>query len=244
VPACEYNPFEAVKTNINGAQNVVDACLDARVKKVVALSTDKAVNPINLYGGTKLVSDKLFSSSNVYAGPGGTQFSVVRYGNVAGSRGSVIPFFLQQLKAGIINLPITDKRMTRFWMTLPGAVDLVLKTLELSSGGETFVYKNPSFLISELVEAMSPGKPYKEVGIREGEKIHECMISRDDSRHTYEYDDHYVIYPDYWWWNKSERIIPGGKKVEPDWEYNSGTNLHWLKAEELRARINELHIEY
>jgi UDP-N-acetylglucosamine 4,6-dehydratase (inverting) len=243
VPSCEYNPFEAVKTNIQGAQNVIDACIDARVKRVIALSTDKAVNPINLYGGTKLVSDKLFASSNVYSGPGGTKFSVVRYGNVAGSRGSVIPFFLQQLKAGIVKLPVTDARMSRFWMTLPGAVDLVLKALDLASGGETFVYKNPSFLITELVEALSPGNEYKEVGIREGEKIHECMISRDDARHTYEYDDHYVLYPEYWWWKREEKIIPGGRKVDPDWEYNSGTNRVWLKADELRAKIKELEIE-
>jgi UDP-N-acetylglucosamine 4,6-dehydratase/5-epimerase len=244
VPACEYNPFEAVKTNIYGAQNVIDACLDRGVKKVIALSTDKGVNPINLYGGTKLVSDKLFSNANVYSGPGGTIFSVVRYGNVAGSRGSVIPFFLQQIKAGKSELPITDERMTRFWMTLDGAVSLVIKTLELASGGETFVYKNPSFLVTELVKAMNPSGKYNVIGIREGEKIHECMVSKDDSRHTYEYNDHYVIYPYYSWWNKADRIIPGGKLVEPDWEYNSGTNTVWLDAAELRRRIDILDIEH
>ncbi len=244
IPSCEYNPFEAIKTNINGAQNIIEAAIDRNVKKVVALSTDKACSPINLYGATKLCSDKLFIAGNAYVGRHETKFSVVRYGNVAGSRGSVIPFFLQQIKAGKSELPITDERMTRFWMTLDGAVSLVIKTLELASGGETFVYKNPSFLVTELVKAMNPSGKYNVIGIREGEKIHECMVSKDDSRHTYEYNDHYVIYPYYSWWNKADRIIPGGKLVEPDWEYNSGTNTVWLDAAELRRRIDILDIEH
>jgi FlaA1/EpsC-like NDP-sugar epimerase len=197
VPACEYNPFEAIKTNIHGAQNIVDAAIDCGVKKVVALSTDKAVNPINLYGGTKLVSDKLFVSANSYRGDEGTVFSVVRYGNVSGSRGSVIPFFRDLLNNGTTELPITDARMTRFWMTLDDAVDLVVKALKESKGGETYVFKNPSYKITDIAEARNPGGKINVVGIREGEKLHEVMITSDDSRGTYDYGDHYIIYPNY-----------------------------------------------
>ena len=177
VPACEYNPFEAIKTNINGAQNIIDAAIDCGVKKVIALSTDKAVNPINLYGGTKLVSDKLFISANSYRGDKGTIFSVVRYGNVSGSRGSVIPFFRDLLNNGTMELPITDTRMTRFWMTLDDAVDLVIKALNEAKGGETYVFKNPSYNIVDVAEAMNPKGKIKVVGIREGEKLHEVMIT-------------------------------------------------------------------
>ena len=243
VPACEYNPFEAIKTNIHGAENIIEVAIDRGVKKVVALSTDKAVNPINLYGGTKLVSDKLFISANAYSGENGTIFSVVRYGNVAGSRGSVIPFFKQLLSQGKTELPITDVQMTRFWMILDDAVNLVLKALEESKGGETFVFKNPSFLITELAKALNPNGKIKEVGIREGEKIHEVMITRDDARYTYDYGNYYVIYPNFEWWNK-EKIKSGGKLIPKNWDYNSGTNDWWLNAEELREKIEKLEIKY
>ncbi len=243
VPACEYNPFEAIKTNINGAENIIEAAIDRGVKKVVALSTDKAVNPINLYGGTKLVSDKIFISANAYSGEEGPTFSIVRYGNVAGSRGSVIPFFKQLLSQGKTELPITDVQMTRFWMILDDAVNLVLKALEESKGGETFVFKNPSFLITELAKALNPNGKIKEVGIREGEKIHEVMITRDDARYTYDYGNYYVIYPNFEWWNK-EKIKSGGKLIPKNWDYNSGTNDWWLNAEELREKIEKLEIKY
>lgn len=240
VPACEYNPFEAIKTNINGAQNVVDAALDLDVKKVVALSTDKAVNPINLYGGTKLVSDKLFISANSYRGETGTVFSVVRYGNVSGSRGSVIPFFRDILNNGEDELPITDTRMTRFWMSLEDAVELVIKALEESRGGETYVFKNPSYRITDIAEVMNPGGKIKVVGIREGEKLHEVMITSDDSRGTYDYGDHYIIYPNYVWWTKNDYFKEGGNLIEEGWEYNSGTNTEWMDIKTLRKNIKEL----
>lgn len=242
VPACEYNPFEAIKTNIHGAQNIVDAALDCGVKKVVALSTDKAVNPINLYGGTKLVSDKLFVSANAYRGDEGTVFSVVRYGNVSGSRGSVIPFFRDLLNNGTTELPITDTRMTRFWMTLDDAVDLVVKALEESKGGETYVFKNPSYKITDIAEAMNPGGKINVVGIREGEKLHEVMITSDDSRGTYDYGDHYIIYPNYIWWSKDHYFKESGTLIEEGWEYNSGTNNEWIDAETLKKKIEELEL--
>ena len=234
VPACEYNPNEAIKTNVNGAMNVINAALETGVKKVVALSTDKAVNPINLYGGTKLVSDKLFCAANSYGGASGTRFAVVRYGNVAGSRGSVIPFFQNLIDKGDSKLPITDYRMTRFWISLKQGVELVIKALEEARGGETFISKIPSFKITDLAEAMLPGCEKPEVGIREGEKLHEIMVTREDSLHTYEYEKHYIIYPHYNWWGEKD-IIPGGKLVEPEFEYSSGTNKEWLSIEQLRA---------
>ena len=242
VPACEYNPIEAIKTNINGATNLINAVLDApSVKKVIALSTDKAVNPINLYGGTKLVSDKLFAAANSYSGhPGQCKFSLVRYGNVAGSRGSVIPFFREMLNSGKERLPLTDESMTRFWMTLDGAVKLVVKAIELSIRGETFVYKNPSFRVADLIKAMNDEDGYEIVGIREGEKLHECMITSADSRTTYEYDDHYVIYPQYDWWKQDVDFISGGKKVTTNWEYTSDKNGWWLSVDELRIRIKSI----
>lgn len=242
VPACEYNPFEAIKTNIHGAENIIEAAIDRKVKKVVALSTDKSVNPINLYGGTKLVSDKLFISANAYSGDKGTIFSIVRYGNVAGSRGSVIPFFKQLLAQGKKELPITDIHMTRFWMILDDVVDLVFKALEEAKGGETFVFKNPSFLITELAEALNPNGSIKEVGVREGEKIHEVMITKDDWRNTYEYEDYYIIYPHFEWWDKS-KFKDGGKLIKENWEYSSGENEIWLNAKELRKRIEKLNIK-
>ncbi|QWB99435.1 UDP-N-acetylglucosamine 4,6-dehydratase (inverting) [Mycoplasmatota bacterium] len=240
VPACEYNPFEAIKTNIYGAQNIIDAALDNGVKKVIALSTDKAVNPINLYGGTKLVSDKLFISANSYRGETGTIFSVVRYGNVSGSRGSVIPFFRDLINQGSDKLPITDIRMTRFWMTLYDAVNLVIKALEESKGGETYVYKNPSYKITDIAKAMNPNGEFEIVGIREGEKLHEVMITSDDSRGTYDYGDHYIIYPNYIWWSKDHYFKEGGTLIKEGWEYNSGTNPDWLDVETLKQKIKEL----
>lgn len=236
VPACEYNPNEAIKTNVNGAMNVINSCLAANVKKVVALSTDKAVNPINLYGGTKLVSDKLFTAANAYSGEDGTKFSVVRYGNVAGSRGSVIPFFQNIISNGGKELPITDFRMTRFWISLEQGVELVIKALEESRGGETFISKIPSFKITDLAEAMLPGCQKLEVGIREGEKLHEVMVTREDSLHTYEYERHFIIYPHYNWWGEKD-IIPGGKLVTSEFEYSSGTNTEWLTVEELKGKL-------
>jgi UDP-N-acetylglucosamine 4,6-dehydratase (inverting) len=239
VPACEYNPIEAINTNINGAMNLINAALDSpTVKRVVALSTDKAVNPINMYGGTKLVSDKLFAAANNYSGhPSQCKFSIVRYGNVAGSRGSVIPFFEEQIKAGIKRLPLTDESMTRFWMTLGDAVKLVIKAFELSVKGETFVHKNPSFYIADIIEAMTGDKGYDIVGIREGEKLHECMITSADSRTAYEYDDHYVIYPQYDWYDHERDAIPGGKKVVTNWEYTSDKNDWWLSVSEMKKRL-------
>lgn len=242
VPACEYNPFEAIKTNIHGAQNIIDAALDKGVKKVVALSTDKAVNPINLYGGTKLVSDKLFIAANAYSGKEGTIFSVVRYGNVAGSRGSVIPFFQSLIENGNQELPITDFRMTRFWITLEQGVELVLKALEESRGGETYISKIPSFKITDLAKAMLKDCKLKEVGIREGEKLHEVMITRDDSRNTYEYEKHYIIYPHFDWWSSQRYFTPGGNPIKEGFEYDSGNNSEWLSIDDLRNEIIKLEL--
>ena len=241
VPACEYNPMEAVRTNINGAMNLVDAALNCGVKRVVALSTDKAVNPINLYGGTKLVSDKLFTAANAYAGEKDVRFSIVRYGNVAGSRGSVIPFFKNILDQGGDVLPITDYRMTRFWISLDEGVQLVIKALEEARGGETFISKIPSFRITDLAEAMAPACKIKEVGIREGEKLHEIMVTREDSAMTYEYEKHYIIYPHYNWWEE-ERVLPGGRKVEDGFAYSSGTNTQWLDTTQRRERLENMRI--
>lgn len=239
VTTCEYNPFEAIKTNIQGAQNIIESAINQKVKKVVALSTDKAVNPINLYGGTKLVSDKLFIAANGYNEAQETIFSIVRYGNVAGSRGSVIPLFKEMVKEGKNSLPITDKRMTRFWITLDEGIDLVIKALRDSKGGETYISKIPSFNITDLAIAIGGENiELNEIGIREGEKLHEVMVTSDDSRHTYEYDKHYIIYPQFDWWNKEEYYEQGGKLIEPGFEYNSGTNKQWLSIDDLRKLIN------
>lgn len=240
VPTCEYNPMEAIKTNIHGAQNVIDAALDRGVKKVVALSTDKAVNPINLYGGTKLVSDKLFIAANAYSGEKGTVFSVVRYDNVAGSRGSVIPIFERLIEEGKTELPVTDMRMTRFWITLEQGVELVFKALSEAKGGETYISKIPSFHIGDLAKAMFPECTIKEIGIREGEKLHEVMVTRDDSRMTYEYDKHYIVYPHFDWLDINTVLAPGGKLVEEGFEYNSGTNKEWLSSEELKEALKNI----
>ncbi len=236
VPACEYNPIEAIKTNVNGACNVIDACLDAGVKKVIALSTDKSVSPINLYGSTKMVSDKLFAAANAYSGTYGTRFAVVRYGNVAGSRGSVIPFFQNIIDNGGNQLPITDYRMTRFWISLEQGVQLVVKALEEAHGGETFISKIPSFKITDLAQAMLPGCEMPEVGIREGEKLHEVMVPAEDSARTYEYEKNYIIYPNYNWWS-SDKVIPGGKLVEPGFIYSSGNNCEWLSIEDIQRLL-------
>lgn len=238
VPACEYNPNEAIKTNINGAVNVINAALETGVKKVIALSTDKAVNPINLYGGTKLVSDKLFCAANAYSGTDGTKFAVVRYGNVAGSRGSVIPFFQNIIDKGGTELPITDYRMTRFWISLEDGVKLVIRALENARGGETFISKIPSFKITDLAQAMLQGCKMPEIGIREGEKLHEVMITKEDSIHTYEYNQHFIIYPNYNWWGEKE-LIPGGKPVKGEFEYSSESNNEWLTIEKIRELLKK-----
>lgn len=242
VPACEYNPFEAIKTNIHGAQNVIDAALDCKVKKVVALSTDKAVNPINLYGGTKLVSDKLFVAANAYTGENApTVFSVVRYGNVAGSRGSVIPFFRDLIEKNCKELPITDSRMTRFWITLEEGCGLVIKALKEAKGGETYISKIPSFKVVDLAKAIGGDDIIlKEVGIREGEKLHEIMITRDDSRNTYEYEKHYTIYPDFDWWSKEKHMAAGGKNIADGFEYSSAVNPVWLSIEDLKRQLSRI----
>ena len=242
VPACEYNPTEAIKTNIIGAMNIIDAALDEGVEKVVALSTDKAVNPINLYGGTKLVSDKLFVSANAYSGANGTKFALVRYGNVSGSRGSVIPFFGDLIKTGADELPVTDERMTRFWMTLDKAVRLVMMAVEKMTGGETFVYKNPSYKVVDICKAMAPDAKIKIIGIREGEKIHEVMITKDDSRYTYDYGEYYIIYPNFEWFDFEKSFKPGGVSIEDGFEYHSGNNSEWLSVEDIRRLIKEYNL--
>ena len=242
VPACEYNPAEAIKTNIHGAQNVIDAALDSNVKKVVALSTDKAVNPVNLYGGTKLVSDKLFIAANAYAGDKDINFSIVRYGNVAGSRGSIIPLFHNIIKNGGTELPITDYRMTRFWISLRQGVELVIKALEEAKGGETFISKIPSFKITDLAEAMLPGCKMPEIGIREGEKLHEIMVTVEDSMTTYEYDKHYIVYPQMVW-SSHRKATPTGKKVSEGFSYSSDNNTEWLSVEEIRELLKDVDLE-
>jgi UDP-N-acetylglucosamine 4,6-dehydratase len=230
VPAAEYNPFEFIKTNVLGAQGIIEAAIERGVKKVVALSTDKASNPINLYGATKLCSDKLFVAGNSYAGAGGTQFSVVRYGNVIGSRGSVIPFFMNLKSTGV--LPITDERMTRFLITLDQGVDLVFKALDISSGGEIFVPKIPSMKITDVAKSVAPNCDIKVTGIRPGEKLHESMISVDDAANTREYDDHYRIFPTIHNWS-SGHIAEGGKPVAENFEYTSDKNSSWMTPEQL-----------
>jgi UDP-N-acetylglucosamine 4,6-dehydratase len=237
VPAAEYNPFEAIKTNIIGAQNIINVAIDQEVKRIIALSTDKAANPINLYGASKLCSDKLFISGNAYAGREDTLFSVVRYGNVVGSRGSVIPFFLKHRQDGY--LPITDPRMTRFWITLEQGVEFVLWCLEHMCGGELFVPKIPSMNIMDLAKAIAPECKTKIVGIRSGEKIHELMITRDDARKTLEFDKFYVIQPDFMFWDR-RCTWNGGPKVPDDFEYNSGTNPWRLSVDEMKEMIDSL----
>lgn len=242
VPIAEYNPMECIKTNINGAQNVIDAAIENNVKKVIALSTDKAANPINLYGATKLASDKLFTAANNIAAHADTIFSVVRYGNVVGSRGSVIPFFKKIIADGAVELPITDDRMTRFWITLTEGVNFVLKNFERMQGGEIFIPKIPSTNIMDLVKALSPNLKTKIIGIRPGEKLHEIMCPSDDSHLTLDFSDHYVIKPTIAFHGKvqdysTNMLGEKGISVEQGFEYNSGTNNWKLSVEELREII-------
>ncbi len=241
VPACEYNPFEAVRTNVIGAKNVIDAAIDRGVKRVVALSTDKACAPINLYGATKLCSDKLFIAGNCYCGSKDTRFAVVRYGNVAGSRGSVIPFFQKLVAQGATELPITDMKMTRFWLKLEQAVEMVLEALENMHGGELYVKKIPSMHMPDLAKAIAPNLKLKEVGIRPGEKIHEQMITKEDAPNTIELNDFYIVLPQIKMENKDiEKHYPHAKRVAADFEYNSGNNDRWLTVEEMRKLISEI----
>jgi UDP-N-acetylglucosamine 4,6-dehydratase len=233
VPSCEYNPFEAVKTNILGAANIIDVAIDAGVKKVLALSTDKAVNPVNLYGATKLVAEKLFVQGNAYVGGGVTRFSCVRYGNVVGSRGSVIPVFQQQRANGQITL--TDERMTRFWITVDQGVEFVVRCLGLMQGGEVFVPKIPSMRIAELAEVIAPDCERIIVGIRPGEKLHEVLVSRDESRYTLEFEDMYLIQPVHPWWKTTERA--GAMHMEDGAKFSSDTNTWWLSRDELRQMV-------
>ncbi|KPA09138.1 UDP-N-acetylglucosamine 4,6-dehydratase, partial [Candidatus Magnetomorum sp. HK-1] len=235
IPATEYNPFEAIKTNILGASNIIDAAIDQGVKKVIALSTDKAANPINLYGATKLCSDKLFISGNAYVGRDQTTFSVVRYGNVIGSRGSVIPFFKKKKGEGF--LPVTDQRMTRFWITLEQGVQFVLKNFMRMVGGEIFVPKLPSMNIMDLAKAICPECKIEFVGIRQGEKLHEIMISVDDAQNTLEFDNFYLIKPQFRYFKRRFHEA-GGKPVDKNFEYNSRTNTQWLKSDQLMELIN------
>ena len=237
VPACEYNPFEAVKTNILGAQNIINVAIDAGVKRVLALSTDKAASPVNLYGATKLCADKLFTSGNVYSGFRRTRFSIVRYGNVMGSRGSVIPLFQRLRATG--ELPITDARMTRFWITLDQGVRFVLRSMKIMQGGELFVPKIPSMRIVDLAAALAPECTMKFVGIRPGEKLHETLITEDDGRHTLEFPDHFVIEPEFHWWSNEEHVVQGGRPLTPGFVYASNTNDRWLTAEELHQYLAE-----
>jgi len=235
VDACEYNPFEAVKTNINGAQNVIEAAIDRGVDKVIALSTDKAAAPVNLYGATKLASDKLFIAANSYAGDKQTRFAVVRYGNVVGSRGSVVPFFNSIKDTGVI--PITDERMTRFWITLDQGVQFVVESLGYMSGGELFVPKIPSMKIIDLAKAIAPECRMDIIGVRPGEKLHETMITIDDARHTIELENCYVITPEFPWWT-SEKMV--GKALPDGFEYNSEINERWLSIDELQSIIRDI----
>ena len=235
VPTAEYNPFECVKTNINGAMNVIDACIDCKVKGVVALSTDKASSPINLYGATKLASDKLFVAGNAYSSEHGTRFSVVRYGNVMGSRGSVIPFFDQVRETG--SVPITDARMTRFMITLEQGVELVWHAFEDMVGGEIYVKKIPSMKITDVAKAVAPEAKQKIVGIRPGEKLHEQMIGEEDAPSTYEYPDHFKILPVINDWSADPNRIKDGRLVETGFTYNSETNRDWMSIEQLQNWI-------
>jgi len=237
VPTAEYNPFECVKTNVLGAMNLIDACIDQKVKRVVALSTDKASSPVNLYGATKLTSDKLFIAGNSYAGSSDTRFAVVRYGNVMGSRGSVIPFFLSL--ADKDSLPITDDRMTRFMITLEEGVELVWHAFEDMVGGEIYVKKIPSMKLIDIARAVAPGARHNLVGIRPGEKLHEQMIGHEDAPHTFEYSDYFKILPAIHNWSIDPVRINGGKKVESDFTYCSDNNTEWMSVDNLRSWIDE-----
>lgn len=236
VPTAEYNPFECVKTNINGAMNLIDACIDSGVKRVIALSTDKASSPANLYGATKLASDKLFVAGNSYSGGHGTRFGVVRYGNVMGSRGSVIPFFLDKAKSGE-PLPITDPKMSRFMITLEEGVALVWQAFDDMVGGEIYVKKIPSMNLIDIARAVSDTSKHKIIGVRPGEKMHEQMIGIEDSPHTYEYENYFKILPAIHDWSNDPERINGGKKVDQDFIYSSDNNQEWMSVGTLREWI-------
>lgn len=239
VVAAEYNPFEVIKTNILGAQNVIDAAIDQGVGRVIALSTDKAASPVNLYGATKLCSDKLFVAANSYAGSQDTRFGVVRYGNVVGSRGSVVPLFLKQRDTGKIT--ITDKRMTRFWITLEQGVRFVIQSLKRMEGGEIFIPKLPSTNIMDLIEAIAPNCECETIGIRPGEKLHEVMIPKDDARNAIDYGDYFLIQPSQAWWDETAFLNNnGGTPCNEGFEYSSDTNDIWLSADEIKNMVNDL----
>lgn len=241
VPTLEYNPIEAIKTNILGAVNVIDAAIDCDVKKVVALSTDKAVNPVNLYGGTKFVSDRLFVSANAYSGAKKTSFTVVRYGNVAGSRGSITPLFKKILSSGIKKFPITDERMTRFWLSLDRACELVITATKSSFSGQIYVAKCPSFKIIDLAKAFDNKITFNKIGIRPGEKLHEIMVTSEDVPRTFEYKNYYIIYPQLILENnKKKHVEKGGKKVKAGFTYRSDENKEWLSEQDLKKIIKEI----
>lgn len=242
VPTAEYNPFECINTNVLGAENVVRAALNAKVGRVIALSTDKATNPINLYGASKLASDKIFVAANNLSGDDGTLFSVVRYGNVVGSRGSVVPLYRRLVAEGASSLPVTDPRMTRFWITVDQGVNFVLSSLATMVGGEIFVPKIPSMRIEDLAKAIAPGVPTEVVGIRPGEKLHEIMITNDDARNTWELDDRYVIAPAFQFWSNRPFEPEGGRLMEGDFAYASDTNNEWLDADGFAALLESLTI--
>lgn len=235
VPAAEYNPLEAIKTNILGAANIIDVAIDRGVQRVIALSTDKAANPINLYGATKLCSDKLFVAANAYVGEHSSRFSVVRYGNVVGSRGSVIPFFQKMKGSGV--LPITDKRMTRFWITLDQGVDFVLNSLKVMKGGEIFVPKIPSMTITDLASAIAPECRLEMVGIRPGEKLHEVLVPEDDARRTVEFGEYFIIQPELSFWSESSAALVGGKPCADGFSYSSDTNKDRMSVAQIRQMI-------
>ncbi len=240
VPTAEYNPFECVMTNVHGAQNIVKAAIRTGVKRVIALSTDKAANPINLYGATKLASDKIFIAANNLAGADGCRFSVVRYGNVIGSRGSVIPFFKQLIADKKDHLPITDDRMTRFWITLQQGVNFVLSSLQMMHGGEIFVPKIASMKVVDVANCMGPGLPHKIIGIRPGEKLHEVMVPEDDARTTFEIDDRYIILPAFVKGPMETWTAAGAQPVDPEFRYASDSNTEWLDARQLQGMLDEL----
>lgn len=239
VTAAEYNPFECIRTNVLGAENLVHAAIQQGVKKVIALSTDKAASPINLYGASKLASDKIFVAANNLSGADGTKFAVVRYGNVVGSRGSVVPFFQKLIREGAASLPITDERMTRFWITLQQGVDFVMSSMAMMNGGEVFVPKIPSMRVTDLAKALAPNLPTHTIGIRPGEKLHEVMVPVDDARSTIELQDRYVIEPVFAWWDRVSYLAQGAQGVPEDFCYSSDQNDDWLTAQALRDMLGD-----
>jgi UDP-N-acetylglucosamine 4,6-dehydratase/5-epimerase len=241
VPTAEYNPFECIQTNVIGAENIAQAAIQNGVKRVIALSTDKAANPINLYGASKLASDKIFVAANHLSGEAGTRFSVVRYGNVMGSRGSVLPLYQRLIREGATTLPITDERMTRFWISLPQGIEFVLSCLDIMRGGEVFVPKIPSMRISDLAKALAPELPHKIIGIRPGEKLHEIMITVDDARNTVDLGDRYVIEPETHLWDQERQSFSetGGELISPDFSYTSDNNSDWMTKEDLLSLLDQ-----